>query len=190
MREPGEVGVQHGYETLKPRPPPPRIDSSSDNEGEGDEAVPDILQNLSSGEGGSSSPSSPVPPEILALYARVDKSKKRPRSEKINESDGFASPPQGSSPTPPQSPLQSMSSTGSSASISDPQTDVSYISDITLPPAGTRDLIRKFSREDSVNEQTRRPRSRQGSIASDTGTLRPLPPLPREHKHNLPDLPS
>ncbi|KAK8730889.1 hypothetical protein OTU49_007681, partial [Cherax quadricarinatus] len=170
-----ESGPHHGYETLKPKPPPPRIGMQSSIPTDSEENVPDILQNLE-----SDAPMPDVPPEILAMYARVDKSKKRRRIDATNDSEK----PKGINacspvpPTPPHSPLSS--STSSTTSISDPPTDISYVSE--GPPGSyvAKDLIRKFNRLTSEEEICPRPRSRQGSIASDTGSLRPLPPLPKD----------
>lgn len=169
--------AHHGYETLKPKPPPPRIGLQSAAPLD-EESVPDILQNLAGDD-----PLPEVPPEILALYARIDKSKKRRYADATNDSDST----QGSEtcsptpPPPPHSPVSpNISSNSSSTSISDPPTDISFISE---GPPGTyiaKDLIRKFNRLLSEDEMSPQPRSRQGSIASDTGSLRPLPPLPRE----------
>lgn len=198
-----EAGPRHhGYETLKPKPPPPRTEGSA---GESEDTVPDILQNLSSGAQGGD-----VPPEIMALYARVDKTKKRRRAA-ASDSDSPL-PSAASSPTPPDaenppsspsvssdfshaptssgvssasahSPVcPSISSTSSTASISEPPTDVSFVSESSAPAAGAqaaRELIRKFNRLTS-DEEAPFPRSRQGSVASDTGSLRPLPPLPKD----------
>ncbi|XP_069986362.1 uncharacterized protein [Penaeus vannamei] len=196
-----EAGPRHhGYETLKPKPPPPRTEGGA---GEGEDTVPDILQNLSSGAQGGD-----VPPEIMALYARVDKTKKRRRAA-ASDSDSPL-PSAASSPTPPDAEIPpsspssdfshaptssgvssasahspvcpSISSTSSTASISEPPTDVSFVSEASAPAAGAqaaRELIRKFNRLTS-DEEAPFPRSRQGSVASDTGSLRPLPPLPKD----------
>lgn len=173
-----EAETHHGYETLKPKPPPPRTGVQSTTSLDSEENVPDILQNLA-----GDAPLPEVPPEILALYARVDKSKKRRYADTTNDSEST----RGSdtcSPTPSaplHSPVSSnISSNSSSTSISDPSTDISFVSE---GPPGTyiaKDLIRKFNRLTSEEEMCPQPRSRQGSIASDTGSLRPLPPLPRE----------
>ncbi|KAG7162952.1 Sushi, von Willebrand factor type A, EGF and pentraxin domain-containing protein 1-like 2, partial [Homarus americanus] len=62
-----ETNTHHGYETLKPKPPPPRTGIESPIPTDSEENVPDILQNL------ASETSTPVvPPEILALYAHCN----------------------------------------------------------------------------------------------------------------------
>lgn len=174
----------HSYETLKPRPPPPRTESqssststpaspSSPSPSEA-ETVPDILQDLTAISGTQS-----IPPEIQALYARVDKSKKkcrRPASTQEEGGEGRTSPV-----TPPQSPVShvSISSTHSSPSTKDSFPPERGSEGDLGPLSATKDLIRKFNRLNSDEEGSQsRPRSRQGSVASDTGSLRPLPPLP------------
>ncbi|KAG0714717.1 Sushi, von Willebrand factor type A, EGF and pentraxin domain-containing protein 1 [Chionoecetes opilio] len=138
------------------------------------ETVPDILQDLAdvSGEEG-------IPPEIQALYARVDKSKKKRRRVLTSQQErGEERPPP---PTPPQSPVSHVST--SSSTLSSPSTKDAFHTDrgseeVSGPPSATKDLIRKFNRLNSEEEMQALPRSRQGSVASDTGSLRPLPPLP------------
>ncbi|XP_069182423.1 uncharacterized protein [Procambarus clarkii] len=178
-----QSGVHHGYETLKPKPPPPRIGMQSPIPTDSEENVPDILQNLA-----EDAPMPDVPPEILALYARIDKSKKRRRpdatvdSERAQDREACSPVP----PTPPHSPVSpSISINSSTTTISDPLTDVSYVSEGASGIYVAKDLIRKFNRLTGEDEICPRPRSRQGSIASDTGSLRPLPPLPKDAASSL-----
>ncbi|XP_068234778.1 uncharacterized protein [Palaemon carinicauda] len=186
VREPGR---HHGYETLKPRPPPPRLESAeitgtSDTE----EAVPDILQNLSI----INSPTSEVSPEVLALYARVDKTKKRRRNDCQDDvaaprnceedSPSASSPP----PLPPHSPVSPASDDNSlSTNICDPETEANIVNDGQGGAYVPRDVTRRLNKLNSDDEVSC-PRSRQGSITSETGTLRPLPPLPRENNSSSP----
>lgn len=172
----------HSYETLKPRPPPPRTESQSSStstpassSSPEPETVPDILQDLT-----AISEAEGIPPEIQALYARVDKSKKKSRrvaSTQQEDGEGRTSPV-----TPPQSPVSHVtisSYTSSSPSTKDTFPPERGSDGDSGPPSATKDLIRKFNRLNSDEESNQsRPRSRQGSVASDTGSLRPLPPLP------------
>ncbi|XP_066972236.1 LOW QUALITY PROTEIN: uncharacterized protein [Macrobrachium rosenbergii] len=189
VREPGR---HHGYETLKPRPPPPRSESAEITvTSDAEDAVPDILQNLST----SNSPTPEVPPEVLALYARVDKTKKRRRND--NEDD--AATPRSSEEffrcskssitppaPPPLSPVNPPIGNGScSTNICDAATEVN---DGQGGVHVARDIIRRFNKLNS-DEEVPCPRSRQGSITSETGTLRPLPPLPRESNSSSPPPP-
>ena len=170
----------HSYETLKPRPPPPRTENQSSPTSTPPspssleaETVPDILQDLTAMPEG-------IPPEIQALYARVDKSKKKSRRKPSiqKESEDRTSPP-----PPPHSPVSHVSSISSSTSSS-PSTKDTFPAErgsegVSGHPSATKDLIRKFNRLNSDEETAQsQPRSRQGSVASDTGSLRPLPPLP------------
>ncbi|XP_063849030.1 LOW QUALITY PROTEIN: uncharacterized protein LOC135093582 [Scylla paramamosain] len=168
----------HSYETLKPRPPPPRTESQSSTSTPTSpssleaEPVPDILQDLTAMAGAEG-----IPPEIQALYARVDKSKKKSRrlpATLKGGGEGRTSPL-----TPPQSPISTASSTLSSSSTKDAFPPERGSDGGSGPPSATKDLIRKFNRLNSDEESGQsQPRSRQGSVASDTGSLRPLPPLP------------
>lgn len=176
---------QHSYETLKPRPPPPRTDTqpaatttasptttvttpSPTTSSVDPETVPDILQDLTQLPGAQD-----IPPEILALYARVDKSKKRKKKAKGSPPEGE----EGHAPLtpPPSSPSSTSSPTSSTRDVFPPERASDGVSG---PPSATKDLIRKFNRLNSDEETSSRPRSRQGSVASDSGSLRPLPPLP------------
>lgn len=170
---------QHSYETLKPRPPPPRTDKkpasatisvSSPAPSPDPETVPDILQDLTVLQGAQD-----IPPEIQALYARVDKSKKRKKAKGVEEGEEGRLTPL----TPPHSPLShQLSSSSISSSTKDVFPPERRVEGGSGPPSATKDLIRKFNRLNSDEESHSCPRSRQGSVASDSGSLRPLPPLP------------
>lgn len=163
---------RHSYETLKPRPPPPRTEkhpaspTSSPVPSPDPEAFPDILQDLTGLPAAQD-----IPPEIQALYARVDKSKKRKKVKGAEGEDGRLTPL-----TPPHSPLSQQPSSASTISIS--SSKERGVEGGSGPPSATKDLIRKFNRLNSEEDSHSHPRSRQGSIASDSGSLRPLPPIP------------
>ena len=149
----------HGYETLKPKHTTSIIIDSDNSE-----TIPDILQNLASDGTSSGGSLSDVPPEIQALYAKVDKSKKKNRQKHKQSSDERLSSPQ------PQDD-------------GNPSTDVSIISDlssndVTTPP--TRDLIKKFNK---MSNEDDRPKVNESDFANMSGTLRPLPPLPGSSRH-------
>lgn len=202
----------HGYETVKPKQAV-NFAGASDCSA----AVPDILQDIEVEEGSNSiEATATVPPEILALYAQVDKSKKRKKtdkpkpSESLTENTSHYSSPDTSllsnadyseisnntRPTPPPRPkgmapppLQvhhSAISASPAPSLKHPSIHHTQSDSSIRSPSGSgdvgskaRDFSGRFMTKMSAEDLTRPP-SAASDCTSLSGTLRPLPPIPKQ----------
>ena len=240
---PKDVTNVHGYETLKHKQSPTVGDPNGDLDdtlsiSDSSGSVPDILQGIDVDDAIIGIvPLSQVPPEILALYAQVDKSKKKPRNAsnisnyKCNDSpkdsighvstisdssslrsasmtsecfESMASSGEhcNSKPTPPPRPKNMAPQP---LQLHQPQSSpqLSFINQIQPNPlayhhqlqqsqsdSSQRSSIRdqqgsRGSREfyryvKSSSDDLTRPPSAASDYTSPSGTLRPLPPIPKQ----------
>ncbi|KAK4294511.1 hypothetical protein Pmani_032873, partial [Petrolisthes manimaculis] len=131
-----------------------------------DDSVPDILQHLSS-------PVDAIPPEILALYARVDKSKKRrkdpanqsaPNNNNNNNNTNSDNNTSNSNNSDNNTSSSSSNKNTNSSSSCNNDNNTSNNSNSNSKRDATHKLVQKFSR-----------------MNHDEGSVRPLPPLPASH---------
>ena len=157
----------HGYETVPPKGnhEAPFVNDSSD----GSSSVPDILQDIEVQDESNqlkSKSDRTVPPEILALYAQVDKSKKKKK-------DGQAISPiseNSASDSLPERKTSLVLEINSSSLDSSPHSRIIPVeSDLSLSSSSVR--IDVTSRNHSISSE------REPSISSmSTSSLRPTPP--------------
>ena len=161
VKEAPKTKSPHGYETLRPKHISTITLVENEVEDDGSDPMPDILQNLASDGISSGGSLSDVPLEVQALYAKVDKSKKKNKKKHDLRK------------------LERRSLSPGKNEENCPSTDVSIISENSAndnSKAVTRDLIKKFNKMSNDDEKVSK--KSEFEVTNTNGTLRPLPPLP------------
>ena len=195
LRDKSDVGYEsmlkdggiHGYETVRDKSMEGKCMDDRVSNSDYATNVPDILQGIGveDDDNREISPVASVPPEILALYAQVDKSKKK--KNLVNPDSHSNNPSRSNS-------VRSRITTDEDSIVSSSTRTESQSTRPTPPPRPKgmapqppdhQPLHHTYSETNSRHsrpslEDISRPPSSASEYTSPTGTLRPLPPIPKQ----------